>query len=117
MNLYERMAAPCTRLILTETPDSSGGMKPAWAEGEAFTAAIVKDNTLAARVAEKSGVTAVYTLTVVEGSAPGFHDVFRRDADGKTFRVTSNPEDSAPPEGASFFFEQVSCEEWEVNDA
>ena len=77
-------------------------------------AAAVQDNTLAARVAEKQGVTEVYTVTTPTGVGLEFHDVFRRDSDGATFRATSNAIDSRPPEAATFAFEQVNAERWEL---
>ena len=77
-------------------------------------AAIIKDRSLAARVAEKDGVTAVYTVTTDEGVALDFHEVFRRDKDGVTFRVTSDHTDSKPPRAASFSFEQVTAERWSI---
>ena len=38
--------------------------------------------------------------------------MFRRDADGQVFRVTSNGDDVQTPDAATFQFQQVSAEEW-----
>lgn len=109
-NFMER----CTMLEKKRLPDGQGGFTTGWADAGPFMAAVVKDNTLAARVAEKQGVTEVYTVTTAEGVGLEFHDVFRRDSDGATFRVTSNAIDSRPPAVASFAFEQVTAERWEL---
>ena len=104
----------CTMLEKKRLPDGQGGFTTVWADAGPFMAAVVKDNTLAARVAEKQGVTEVYTVTTPTGVGLEFHDVFRRDSDGVTFRVTSNAIDSRPPDEATFSFEQVTAERWEL---
>ena len=109
-NFMER----CTMMEKKRLPDGQGGFTTVWADAGPFQAAVVKDNTLAARVAEKQGVTEVYTVTTPTGVGLEFHDVFRRDRDGATFRVTSNAKDSRPPAVATFSFEQVTAERWEL---
>ena len=109
-NFMER----CTMLEKKRLPDGQGGFTTVWADAGPFMAAIVKDNTLSARVAEKQGVTEVYTVTTPPGVGLEFHDVFRRDSDGATFRATSNAIDSRPPAAATFAFEQVNAERWEL---
>ena len=79
-----------------------------------FDAAIVKDTSLEARIAEKEGLTNTYTVTTSPNAALEFHDVFKRVRDGQVFRVTSNGDDVRPPSVATFDFEQVSAEEWEL---
>ena len=109
-NFMER----CTMLEKKRLPDGQGGFKTGWTDAGPFMAAVVKDNTLAALVAEKQGVTEVYTVTSPSGVGLEFHDVFRRDSDGEIFRVTSNSIDSRPPASATFAFEQVTAERWEL---
>jgi hypothetical protein len=92
--------------------DGIGGVIRQWTEGAAFKAAIVKDSTLAARVAEREGVTEVYTVTVDKGIELDFHDVFKRVKDGAIFRVTSNISDSETPTVSSFQIGQVTAERW-----
>ena len=111
MTLFERMAVPCVRLERVDIPDMIGGTKHEWVDGDAFTAAIVKNNTLDAKVAEKNGVKEVYTVTTTD-MALSFHDAFRRVEDGAIFRVTDNEIDSQPPHFATFHFSKVSAERW-----
>ena len=112
MSLIDTMKETCTMLDKTTVSDGMGGFVQQWADGATFTAAIVKDNTTQGRIAEKQGVTELYTVTVDKGLTLDFHDVFRRDSDGAIFRVTSNITDSKTPAVATFAFGQVSAERW-----
>lgn len=94
--------------------DGEGGFVTAWVESAPFVAALILDNSMTARIGEKQGVTAVYTLTTAKGLGLDFHDVFKRVSDGTTFRVTSHSKDKQTPDVASFQFEQVSAEEWKL---
>ena len=110
--LYRLMMEPCTEIRRVRHDDEQGGYDYQYEDGVAFDAAIVKDRTLAARVAEKEGVTEVYTVTTPAGVGLDFHELFRRNSDGAVFRVTSSAQDSKPPKAASFSFEQVTAERW-----
>jgi len=114
MSLIDTMMEDCVMLDRRTVPDGLGGFTYEWTEGASFQAAVIKDSSLAARVAEKQGVTELYTVTVTKGLPLQFHDVFRRSSDGKTFRVTSNIKDSETPNVASFQIGQVSAEGWEL---
>ena len=113
--LYERMAVPCVRLERDEAPDGEGGVTVTWREGKAFAAAIARDTSSEARVAEAAGVANAYTVTGPERLS--FGDVFRRVGDGQTFRVTSDGDDGAAPACATFSFYQSTAEEWGLPDA
>lgn len=114
MSLIDEMKESCVMLDKRTVSDGMGGYTIVWADGAEFSAAIVKDNSMQARTAEKQGVTEVYTVTVDKGLALDFHDVFRRKSDGAVFRVTSNIKDSETPPRASFQIGQVSAERWEL---
>lgn len=114
MSLIDAFTVECILMEKTRIPDGEGGWVPAWSEGAHFMAAIVLDTTLNARVAEKEGMTAVYTVTAPKNTPLDFHDVFKRVSDGKTFRVTSDSTDKQTPNVASFQFAQVNAEEWEL---
>lgn len=114
MNLIDTMKERCTMLDKSTIPDGMGGFTVAYTDGATFTAAIVKDSSMQARIAEKQGVTEVYTVTVEKSLTLEYHDVFRRDVDGAVFRVTSNVHDSRTPAAASFAFGQVTAERWDL---
>lgn len=110
--LIDAFMADCVMMDKVSIPDGIGGFTHEWREGAPFQAAIVKDNTLDARIAEKEGVTEVYTVTISKTLPMEFHDVFKRLEDGAIFRATSNVTDSKTPKVASFQFGQVSAERW-----
>lgn len=114
MSLIDVMMEECVMLDKRTVSDGMGGFSHEWVEGAKFRAAVIKDNTLAARVAEKQGVTELYTVTVDKGLTLQYHDVFRRLSDGYTFRVTSNITDSETPSVSTFHIGQVTAERWEL---
>jgi len=114
MSLIDVMMEDCVMLDKRTVPDGLGGFTHEWQEGAQFRAAVIKDSSLAARVAEKQGVTELYTVTVDKGLDLQYHDVFRRLSDGYTFRITSNITDSETPSVATFQIGQVSAERWEL---
>ena len=94
------------------TPDGEGGFTTQWVEGVQFKAAISFDSSMEARTAEKQGVTSLYTVTVPINAKLEYHDVIKRERDGKVFRITSDGDDKVTPGSASFQFAQVTAEEW-----
>lgn len=116
MNLYEKMMTPCVRMERKESDDGEGGARTEWIAGEQIDAAIVRDTSTAAKVAEKEGVTSVYTITTKRNVLLGFHDVIKRLSDGKIFRVTSDIGDKVSPGMSLIDISQVTAEKWEVTD-
>jgi len=112
--LIESMMVDCVRMDKRSVSDGEGGWTTEWAEGAPFQAAIVRNNSLNAKVAEKQGVTEVYTVTTNRGIILELMDVFKRVKDGAIFRVQSNAIDSETPTVATFQFEQVSAEKWKL---
>lgn len=112
--LIDTMKEACVLMDKRRQPDGIGGYKTGWVESVPFTAAIIKNTTMEARIAEKQGVTELYTVTVDKGLALDYHDVFKRVSDGAIFRVTSNQHDNETPKVASFHFGQVTAERWEL---
>ena len=66
------------------------------------------------RIAEKEGVTSVYTVTTRRATPLSFHDVFKRLSDGTIFRATSNGEDKQSPAVGTLDMCQVTAERWEL---
>lgn len=114
MRLIDDFKDPCVLLEKTRKPDGAGGFFTTWTDGAEFMAAIVFNTSLEARVAEKQGVTSLYTVTTAKNAALSYHDVFRCLTDGKIFRVTSDGDDVQTPPRASFQFAQVTAEEWRL---
>lgn len=115
-HLFEDVFEECTLIDRRTVSDGMGGYTKEWVDGAKFSAAVNKNSSLEARVAEKQGVTDVYTVTVYKGVELEYHDVFRRKSDGLTYRVTSNSKDNETPPRATFQIAQVTAERWDLPD-
>ena len=114
MMLYEAMMEDCVILNKVRTSDGMGGWTTAWTNGASFKAAILKNSTLDARIAEAEGIKELYTVTVEKEHPLEFMDVFRRVSDNQTFRVKSNITDNTSPGFSNINFGQVTAEAWEL---
>lgn len=114
MNLLESMMERCTLLNKITTGDGVLGRTTTWQDGATFDAAIIKDSSIEARIAEKQGVTEVFTVVTQKGFGLDYHDVFRRESDGDIFRVTSLQKDSEAPERSTVKIGKVTAERWEL---
>ena len=112
MTLIDAFKVPCTLVEKSRVSDGEGGWTTAWVDGIGFSAAIVLDSAINARIAEAEGVTGVYTVTTDRNVALDFHDAFRRDSDGQVFRVTKVNDPT--PGVATFQFNQYQAEEWSL---
>lgn len=114
MSLLSAAYEPCTIINRAIVSDGQGGVITTWTDGAGIEAAIVLDNSMQARIGEVGGVTAVYTITTERSINLQYHDVLRRESDGKIFRVTSDGDDKKTPESATLNMRQVSAEEWKI---
>ena len=114
MSLLSEAMSACVLLNKQTTADGYGGYITTWTDGAAFDAAITFDTSLEARIADKQGVSSLYTVTTSRSLTLEYHDVFRRSADGKIFRVTSDGDDKYTPPSAGLDMRQVTAREWEL---
>lgn len=112
MSLLSESFESMVMMDKTRAPDGEGGFITTWVEGAPFSAAVVFNSTMEARVAQVQGVKSLYTVTTRKNIKLEYHDVFRRVRDGKVFRVTSDGDDSFTPEKAHLNMRQVTAEEW-----
>lgn len=112
MSLLLDSMESCTMLNKTVQKDGYGGYATTWTEGAEFDAAIVFDTSIQARVAEAQGVTSRYIVTTKRDLTLEYHDVFRRNSDGKIFRVTSDGDDKYSPKSSTLDMRQVTAEEF-----
>lgn len=110
--LLEEAKDDCIILDKRTSLDGEGSKVTEWVEGAPFRAAIVFNTSIEARLAEKQGVTSLYTVTISKNDMLEYHEVFRRLKDGKIFRVTSDGDDSFTPDSATLDMRQVTAEEW-----
>lgn len=112
MSLLDEALEDFVLLDKMTMPDGYGGYTSTWTDGAKFKAAAVLDTSMEARIGEKQGVTALYTITTLKAMNLQYHDVFRRVSDGKIFRATSDGDDKKTPNSAGLNMRQVSAEEW-----
>lgn len=112
MMLYEKMMDECVLMEKKRTPDGKGGWTTDWIKGVEFKAAIEKNSSLQAQIAEKEGLTEVYTITTFREQPLEWHDIIQRVSDAQCFRVTSNTRDNTSPAFSGINFGQVTAEAW-----
>ena len=114
MSLLDEAMVSCTMIHKTTLDDGYGGEITTWTTGASFKAAITFDTSIEARTAQQQGVSSVYTITTRKDKVLEYHDVFKRNTDGKIFRVTSDGDDKYTPASAGLNMRQVTAEEWLV---
>lgn len=115
MSLLDEFMYDCVMIDKVTAADGYGGFVTTYVEGAAFRATITHDTSLQARVAEKAGVTSLYTVTTSKNLTLQYHDVFKRSVDNKIFRVTSDGDDKFTPPSASLDMRQVTAEEYTLS--
>lgn len=114
MSLLSEAMETCVLLTKVTTADGYGGYIATYTDGAEFEAAIAFNSSMQARIAEKSGVTSLYTVTTRKAMTLEYHDIFRRKSDGKVFRVTSDGDDLKTPASAALNMRNVTAEEWVI---
>ena len=112
MSLIESMMEDCVFLNRVKVDDPVGGYKDEYQDGITFEAAVIKNNTTEMKLAEKDGITEIFTVVTDKLMALEYHDVFRRVSDGAIFRVTSRSTDSIAPEASTVPISKVTAERW-----
>ena len=111
MSLLSEAKETCVFMNKNKQNDGYGGYVNTWTTGAEFQAAITFDSSMQARVAEKQGVTSMYTVTTLRDLTLEYNDYFMRERDHKYFRVTSDGDDRFTPNTASLDLRQVTAEE------
>lgn len=114
MSLLQEAMTDCIMLDPKHVEDGYGGFIITYEESVPFQAALVKDTSMQARIAEKDGVTSLYTVTTEKKITLQFYDVFKRLSDNKIFRITGDSTDKETPNSATLNMKQVSAEEWRL---
>ena len=114
MRLINQMMEKCNILNRARVDDEYGGYKEVWTVGASFDAAIIKNSTTEALIAEKQGITEMYTVVTSKQFELSYNDVFKRVSDGQVFRVTSNDRDSEAPAMSTVQISKVTAEKWVI---
>jgi len=112
LNLIESMMEDCVFLNKVKVDDPVGGYKDDYQDGVTFKAAILKNSTTEAQIAEKNGVSELFTIVTDRNMVLEFHDVLRRVSDNEIFRVTSRAVDSQAPAASTVKIAKVTAERW-----
>ena len=112
--LIDCMMVPCVFMEQKRTPDGSGGYDTTWEDGEPFKAAIIRDTSTEARIAEAAGTVEAYTVTVSRSVHLKYHAVIKRLSDGKTFRITSDNAEKKTPVCTALDIAQSTAEAWRL---
>lgn len=112
--LIDCMMVPCVFMEKNQTPDGSGGYNTEWTEGAPLKAAIVRDTSTEARIAEAAGTVELYTVTVSRSVHLAYHAVIKRLTDGKTFRITSDNAEKKTPACTALDIAQSNAEAWRL---
>ena len=120
MSLLSEAFEPFVMIDKTTVSDGYGGFTVVYTQGASFQAVAVFDTSVEARVAGVQGVTSLYTITTSKDNNLQYHDICRRNSDGKIFRITSDGDDKKTPPSATLDMRQVTAEEFkltgELND-
>lgn len=112
MSLLSDAMESCVMMDKRTEDDGYGGERTIWSEGSHFQAAIVFDTSMESRIADAQGVTSLYTVTTSRNKVLEYHNVFKRERDGKIFRVTSDGDDKYTPSSTALDMRQVTAEEF-----
>ncbi|MCM1227558.1 MAG: hypothetical protein NC320_09075 [Clostridium sp.] len=96
--LLDSMAKKCVLMEKMRIPDGEGGWEGTqWKEGAEFNNYQELATSMEARIAEKEGVTSVYSALVDKALPIEYGDYFKDIETGKTYRVTSEPDEKKAP--------------------
>lgn len=112
LSLIESMMEDFVFLNKVKVDDPVGGYKDDYQDGVTFKAAVIKNSTTEAQIAEKNGISEIFTIVTDKSMVLEFHDVLRRVSDGEIFRITSRAVDSQAPEASTVPIAKVSAERW-----
>lgn len=104
----------CIFLEKRTVSDGQGGFETSYIDGAQFKCAIVTNQNIQTKIAEKQGVTSLYNITSKKNVVLEFHDIIKRKSDNQIFRITSNSKDIQTPNISTLDFYQVSAEKWSL---
>lgn len=115
--LLNSVAKKCVLMEKTRIPDGEGGWADTkWTEGAEFNNYQELDTSMEARVAEKEGVTSVYSALVDKALPIEYGDYFKDLETGKTYRVTSEPDEKQAPKIATMQLKYFTAEKKALPD-
>lgn len=114
MGLIDDFMDTFTLVDAVTRDDGYGGVITEYQDGATITAAMTFDTSMQARIGQKQGVSSMYTITTKRNVVLRYHQILRRQSDGKILRVTSDGDDKFTPQSATLDMRQVTAEEWSI---
>ena len=111
------MMEECRILNHIRVDDDYGSSVDTWTDGSKFKAAIIKNSSTEATIAEKQGVDEIFTVITAKSFLLDYHDVFKRLSDNQIFRVTGKAVDSEAPNASTVKIAKVTAEKWVLPNA
>lgn len=107
--------------LLQETsyvqPDIYGGigdLQYAYSKGAVITVQLVPQQTLSAQVAQALTEKKLFTVCVNKGTILKQGQVFLRNSDNQTFRITESSSEHETPASAGLQFSYAKAEMWDI---
>lgn len=116
LGIMERMMVPCTMMDKNTRDRPAGQFTPEvyYTKGAGFLALLEKTESPEIQVAERQGLREQYLVIVPRGVTLKHDDVFRREADGLTFRITTPTVDAEAPEASTVPIAKCRAERWDI---
>ena len=114
MSLLDDFARACVLMEKTRVADGAGGYEVTWTEGAEFSNYQALDTSTEARIAERQGMTSIYSALVIKSLPIEYNDVFKDTSTGFTYRVTSDPTDKEAPSSSTFDLKYFTAERWDL---
>lgn len=114
MNLYIDAMESCQMIHKITENDGYGGVVTRYVRGATFDASITFDTSVQARIGLSQGVKNMYTIHMRKSNLLQPFDLFERQSDGKTFRVTSDGKDAKTPPTAKIDMRICTAEEYPI---
>lgn len=114
MSLLDDFARECVLMEKQRMPDGAGGYIVTWTEGARFKNYQALNTSTEAVIAERQGVSAIYSALVDKSVPIEYGDYFKDMSTSKTYRVTSDPEDKVAPKSASMPLKYFTAERKEL---
>ena len=114
VTLIQNIMDKCHLIDIVTSDDAYGSARKSYRVGASIDAAIIKNSTTEAIVAEKQGITEIFTVVTNSGSMLDYHSIIRRDSDKEYFIITSREVDSKAPAQSTVQISKVNAERWKV---
>lgn len=116
MSLLEEYSDSYTQVIRVDSEDEYGSYITEYTDGVTFEASLAFTNEVSISTSEALGIRTNFQLMVPKDIVLSFHDLVRRNSDGKIFRVTSEGSNVYTPESSDLNLRYVDLEDWSLED-